>query len=58
MTYTYNNKKSRLNGQVYNMRMIDARIYLTPIGGKTKTRIRLSYDVFYKAVKDGYYKKQ
>lgn len=54
--YQYCNKKSKLDGQLYNMHMIDGRVYLTPVDhSKTKTQVRMPYTTFHKAVKDGYY---
>lgn len=63
--YKYCNKKSKLDGQLYNMHMIDGRlikrvrltmVHLTPVDhSKTKTQVRMPYTTFHKAVKDGYY---
>ncbi len=54
--FTYHNKKSVNNGQVYSMHMIDAKVYLTPIeGGKTKVKITMPYLIFRQAIKDGFY---
>jgi len=57
MTYSYQNKKSHLNGQIYEYHTIDGRAYLTPKGGKAKCQLKMPFTVFQKAVKDGFYKK-
>jgi len=55
MLYTYNNKKSHLDGQQYQYHTIDGRVYLTPVNGKAKAQLRMPFNTFQKVVKDGYY---
>lgn len=56
--YIYQYKRSPLDGQIYVYHTIDGRVYLTPKGGKAKSQLRMPFNIFQKAVKDGYYKKQ
>ena len=56
--FIYINQKSKLNGQYYSYHTIDGRVYLTPVKGTTQTQIRMPFNTFWKAVKDGYYHKQ
>ena len=57
MLYTYNNKKSHLDGQQYRYHPINGTVYLTPVNGKAKAQLRMPFNTFTKVSQQGYYTK-